>query len=72
MQRVRAIYLRSLEAEAEEHELALPGESDVTVEGSGTGGASGPLLLATLKAQIASLTVRISAGRLCLIFCCIV
>jgi len=60
MPRLRALFYRRLEAqeEAEAHELALPEEGDVVIdEGNGTG-TSGPLLLATLKAQIASLTVR--------------
>jgi hypothetical protein len=51
MPRLRLRFLPSLSATAEEHVLELPAARDAVIEGGGT------MLLHTLKAQIASLTV---------------
>lgn len=55
MPRLRLIWHRALNPPSapEQHELQIPGADDVTIEGGG------PLLLATLKAQISSITVRL-------------
>lgn len=58
MPRLRVVFHRALNpppSEPEQHELEIPGVDDVTIEGA----PGGPLLLATLKAQVASITVRL-------------
>lgn len=60
MPRLRVLHYRSLASTAPEaHELELPGERDVTIEGHG----GAVMHLATVKAQITSLTVRGLCGR---------